>query len=114
MKRKKSDAPLILWHGGAEVCNYTYLIKYYDLCGRRAEASREEGQKTVFEMQRGRRAARRRDERGGGVEADHNGIRGEFGEGFSHAGCTHTLSAPLSERAGYRTFNGSKATTEML
>lgn len=33
------------------MCNYTYLIKYYDLCGRRAEASREEGQKTVFEMQ---------------------------------------------------------------
>lgn len=57
-REKRGDVSLMSWGvegwrgvWAAEMCNYTYLEKYYHLCGRRAEASREEGQKTVFEMQ---------------------------------------------------------------
>lgn len=101
-REKLSDVPLILWSlkkecegGGAEMCNYTYLIKYYDLCGRPAEASREEGQKTVFEMQRGRRAARRWDERRKDVEDER--MRFFFFLAFTHAGCKHSLALSKGE-----------------
>lgn len=73
---RKSDVPFDFvgdekGMGGAEMCNYTYLIKYYDLCGRQAEASREEGQKTVFEMQG---AAEQHDAEMSEGAADQNGI----------------------------------------
>lgn len=97
------------------MCNYTYLIKYYDLCGRRAEASREEGQKTVFEM---RGAAGQRDAEVSGavgdVAADHPKWEG-WGRGLLHSpmqdALTLTLPGPLTQRAGYTTFNRSKEAT---
>lgn len=38
---------------------------------------------------------------------------GSFFLAFTHAGYTHTLPGPLTQRAGYRTFNRSEAPTEM-
>lgn len=80
------------------MCNYTYLEKYYHLCGRRAEASREEGQKTVFEMQG---AAEQRDAEVSGGETwqltrvAFRGFGGVGGFAFTHAGHTVRFSPTM-------------------
>lgn len=102
------------------MCNYTYLIKYYDLCGRRAEASREEGQKTVFEMQG---AAEQRDaEMSGGEMWQLTRVASKGGVWWRVFFCcihpcrmhSHSPLCPLTQRAEYRTFNRSEAPSEML